>query len=288
LRVLAPLREYVFLKHPPNQDDLKRLVDFYAELAVSEGSTVGRDGGLNAIARITPQMGNIEGAILQGIQSSDPEPALGAAALGLANFSKLTGLGSTKVLEKAASKAKALGDEKTMAHCFKSLGEIWFARSDHDAAAARFEEALPLYRKLGYGRGEANCILGLGTIALARSQHGDARAHFEKALSLYTQVADVLGQANCFFYLGEIGLARSEHNLARERFEEALPLYRQSGFLFGEANCIAALGNIALDRSEHDLVYGSHVSGLGNRSPWTGETLPQPSANPGRNRAALQ
>ena len=183
---------------PPNQDDLKRLVDFYLDVAVSKGSEVGRDGGLNAIAQITPRLGNIEGAILQGLQSSDPEAALGGA-LGLANFSKLTGLGLTKVLEKAASKAKMLGDEKIVAHCWKSLGEIWFARWDHAAALARFEEALSLYRKLGYVRGEANCILGLGTIALARSQHSDAQAHFETALSLYREVPDVLGQPTVSF-----------------------------------------------------------------------------------------
>jgi hypothetical protein len=45
LRVLAPLREYVLRKHPPTEEDLKRLVGYYANATVAEGSKVGREGG---------------------------------------------------------------------------------------------------------------------------------------------------------------------------------------------------------------------------------------------------
>ena len=153
---------------PPTEEDLKRLVGFYAVVTVAEGSKFGREGGSGAIARIASQVANIEEAILQGIQFSDPGPAL-KAALDFANFTKLTGMASTEVFEKAASIAKTLGKEETAAHLIKSLAEIWFARSEYDTARVRFKEALSLYRKLAYVRGEANCILGIGEIARARS-----------------------------------------------------------------------------------------------------------------------
>lgn len=252
LRVLTPLREYMLRKHPPDPNDLKRVVSFYANLVIAEGARLGSNEGSKAVARMAPQVANIEGAILQGLQSSDPEAAV-EAALAFANFTKLTGLGSSRLLGNAASVAEELGNTQTAAHCIKSLGEIAFARSDHDAARTRFEVALSLYRELGYVRGEANCILGMGEIALARSDHDAARARFEDALPLYQQEKDMLGEANCIFDLGNIALARSDHDVALARFEEAQSLYRQVGLAFGEANCVSGLGEIALARSQHDI-----------------------------------
>jgi tetratricopeptide (TPR) repeat protein len=250
-RVLAPLREYVREKHPPDPDDLKRLIDFYLERAIAEGSKVGFSGGSDAILRIAPQLANLEGAILQGLQSDHSEKAI-KAALALATFARLTRLGSSQALEKAASKAQTLGESQTAADCIRSLAGIALARSQHEAARTRFEEALLLYRQVGDVLGEANCIRSLGDIALRRSQQEAARARFEEALPLFRQVGFVLGEANCIHRLGDNALQRSQHDAARARFEHALPLFREVGSVLGEANCILSLGVSALRRSQHD------------------------------------
>ena len=64
---------------------------------------------------MAPQVANIEAAILQGIQSSDPKLHV-KAALAFAKFTKLLDWVHLRLLEKAASIAKSLGNTQTAAH----------------------------------------------------------------------------------------------------------------------------------------------------------------------------
>ena len=129
-RVLAPLREHVREKHPPLPADLKRLVDFYVNLAVAEGSKVGGKGGSGAIRRIAPQVANIESSLLQAFQSSDSAPAI-RGALALVDFTRLTGIGSSQALEKAALAAHNLDKPQTEADCIRGLGDVALGRANY-------------------------------------------------------------------------------------------------------------------------------------------------------------
>ena len=244
LRMLAPLREYVAAEHPPSDEDQRRAVDHYLNLATVEGQKVGREGGSGAVSRLAPEVGNVEAMLLSSGRVG--------AVYGWAEFMRFTGVGSTGVLETVAGRAKESGDSENAARCIDSLGDIALDHSDLDGARAYYEEALPLYRSVGSVHGEANCIGHLGDIALRRSDYDGAQARYEEALPLHRKVGDVLGEANCIRRLGNIALERSDHDGARARYEEALPLHRKVGDVLGEANCIRSLGNIALERSDHD------------------------------------
>jgi tetratricopeptide (TPR) repeat protein len=157
---------------------------------------------------------------------------------------------------KTAVATAALFDGRVKAHfsrrrVFASLetatgasGDIARARSDHETARARFEEALALYRRIGDVMGEANCIQSLGNIASARSDHETARARFEEARALHRRIGNVVGEASCIRSLGDIARARSDHEMACARFEEALALYRRIGAVGGEAETMIRLGQV--------------------------------------------
>jgi tetratricopeptide (TPR) repeat protein len=261
LRLLAPLREYVGRKYPPEPDGLAHVVDRYLKLASEKGMLAGREGGAEAVAQLAAEVGNIEAMISKGLERADPRPAIGAA-IALGQFARFTGFSSAKPLEQAAAAARRASRTQDEADCVLSLGDIALARSDHDTARARFEEALRLFRRAGNVVGEANCISNLGEIALHRSDHDTARARFEEALPLFRRVGAVLGEANCIQALGDIALDRSDHDTARTRFEEARPLYRRVGAVLGEANCIQSLGDIALARPNHDAAHARFEEAL--------------------------
>jgi hypothetical protein len=109
---------------------------------------------------------------------------------------------------------------------------------------------LPLFRNVGDVLGEANCILSLGDIALERSDHDAACARYEEALPLFRNVGSVLGEANCIQSLGDIALRRSDPETATARFQEALGLYRriQDPYPIGWAH--VRLARLAAEGSE--------------------------------------
>jgi tetratricopeptide (TPR) repeat protein len=248
LRMLSPLRLYVQDRHPAESFETVAARKLFLKLA-AEGEKVGASGGGDASLKLMAEYANASWAVSTALEAGDPEAI--DAARGMAQFSRLSGVGEAELLERARELAYRRGDRLGEANCVLSLGDIALARSDHAAARQRFEDALPIYREVGARSGEANCIHGLGEIALARSDHAAARQRFEDALPIYREVGARLGRANCIKSLGNIALARSDHAGARQRFEDALPIYHEAGDRLGEANCIKGLGEIALARSDH-------------------------------------
>jgi tetratricopeptide (TPR) repeat protein len=248
LRVLAPVREYVSRQHPSDDEDLTRVVNHYLKLA-QKGEVVGWRGGPDAVARLIQELGNLDSIVSIGLKRGDPALAI-QAVVALGNFSRLSGGQGSDILKRAMGIAEASGHQDLQVRCLEWLGHIALARSDHDMARARYEEALPLYRSAGPVRGEANCIKYIGNIAFELMDYDTACARYEEALPLYQKIVDKLGEANCIRSLGDIALARANHDEACARYEEAMPLFRELGSVLGEANCFLRLGDIAVVQSD--------------------------------------
>jgi tetratricopeptide (TPR) repeat protein len=261
LRVLAPVRDYMRSRHPAADADVAAALRFYLKMARDSGPKVGATGGDEAAGLLSAEAGNVEEMILRGLTGPAAAYAV-EAAIGMAEYIRLTGAAGGFTLSECAKWARGSDDALREANCIQSLGNIALARSDHERARRRYEEALPLYRRVGDILGGANCIWSLGCAALERSDHEQARSRYEEALPLYRRVGSVLGEANCICRLGDIALERSEHEEARNRYEDAQSLFRRVGDALGEANCICRLGDIALERSEHDQARNRYEDAL--------------------------
>ncbi|HLM47775.1 MAG TPA: tetratricopeptide repeat protein [Myxococcaceae bacterium] len=162
---------------------------YYLELPGNYGRKVGNEGGADAVRLLMTEFANIESFIEEALGGKTAADAIDAVSA-LSDFMRFSGHGTPRVLQQARSAARNSGDAKRESNCLECLGDLTLARSQHDEARRRYEEALPLYVQVGDVLGRANCIQGLGDIALAHSQPEQARQLFERSLSLYMSISD--------------------------------------------------------------------------------------------------
>ncbi|HEV7240791.1 MAG TPA: tetratricopeptide repeat protein [Thermoanaerobaculia bacterium] len=262
MRMRAPLREYVVAECAPDPDDGQRVVAYYLALAARQGQKVGAAGGVDAVARLAPEVANVEAMLerSRSVSAYDLVITLG----GWERLMRFTGLGSTRPIERIVSSGVDANRSHPVlqASVFLTLGNIALDRWNHDEARARYQQALMLFRQVEEVVSEAYCIRGLGDIALLRSDYDEARRLFEQALRLLQEEADVHATANCIQRLGDVALKCSDNETARVRYEESLPLYRQVSDMQGEANVIWSLGDLARVRSDHKTARACYEEAL--------------------------
>jgi tetratricopeptide (TPR) repeat protein len=250
IRVLAPIRECVRRGYPPKDEDVDRTLKHYLQLA-RQGDRAGRERGAEVVARLVPELGNVDSMIARGLEKTDPEPSIGAA-VDLGKILCLSGWPSSTPVERALEKARETGRDLLQANCAEQLGDIALDRCDYDTARARYERALLLYSRIGSPLGEANCLVRLGDIAVDCIDYVDARARYADALTYYRRIGSTLGEAICIRRLGDIALACSDYDIAHAHYEEALSLFHEAGDLLGAGNCIQGSGDVALRHSRFD------------------------------------
>jgi hypothetical protein len=184
LRMLAPLREYVRVHHPPEDSVLNAFINYFATMAAQLGSRIGYEGGEDSIRRLTDERANIESMILQGLEREDPQPAIDAI-LALRNFMRFSGLGNPRIMEKARDAAHRKGKTLDEANCIRIMGDIALARSQHDEALRHYSRALVLYAQIPepYSIGRANLKLAGST-----PDPNDQLRHLRAARDAWTSI----------------------------------------------------------------------------------------------------
>jgi tetratricopeptide (TPR) repeat protein len=164
-------------------------VRHYLSLAKDVGGRIFGAQGANALARLAPEQANLEA----GLHTAGPAALLGVAVTALNGIGRLwtaTGAGSLASFQALADACGSAGEAWNEAECYYRLGETALARSEHDAARAAYEQALPLYRQVGSVLGEANCIQSLGDIARDPHDATAARQRYQESLVLFQRIAE--------------------------------------------------------------------------------------------------
>ena len=155
--------------------------------------------------------------LLFGLQRPEPRIVV-EAAIAFGEFQRLSGLGTTRPLDRAASIATSI-DSLLSARALFRRALLASQRLDEDGARERFEAARSLFSSIGNAEGEASCLKGLGDLALKRSDDDSAVAWYNAAVPLYSRAGSVLGMANCIQRLATIALKRGDLDPPGERLQ---------------------------------------------------------------------
>lgn len=290
LRLHGLLREYVREHYPPQDRDLQRAIDYYADLAGREASQFGTKDSQEAVSRFGANLGNIEAIIHAGLNSAQPAKALDAAAA-LAAFICLTGSGSRECVTMAeplqgsmspASRARlvcnhadletrygsrqwahdlyaaacdlfeSVGDVDGAADCVKKMADLQRHAGQLQEAAKGYQWALEVQEEHGNLVGQAGCLAGLADIAMVRKDYFGARDQFVEAFRLYQQAENHAGMAYCKMRMGYVALDQKDFTEARSYFKDAMPLASKAYDLLIKASALQGLGEAELACSELD------------------------------------
>ena len=125
-----------------------------------------------------------------------------------------TGEGAT-----AAARAAAL----------TAAGELAERHTDYDAATARYEEALPLWRDLGDTRGMAATLDGLAETAMRQGDYDRAAELRKQGIAFWRDLNDTMKLADSLGSLGALVLDQGHVEQAQALCAESLALWREVG-----------------------------------------------------------
>ncbi len=112
-----------------------------------EAAPVVYEAGGDALAEVERLRGLLDGVLARehgGLEAAQLRWRLGRALTRAYQYED-----AERELKTAQEAYGSAGSVLGEAHCIASFGDIALARSDHEGARARYEEALPLYRRMG-------------------------------------------------------------------------------------------------------------------------------------------
>ena len=253
LVLLAPIRDAARILCPATPQDIDHWVDHYLRLCGTYASMVGqRAGGAEAVARLVPEIANIEFALLREAGRAGHR-ALFDAIHGFGNLVTFTGQGRAEPFAALAAGFRKQGDKFSEALCVEGVADLSYARTAYLPALSKYKEALGLHLQAGDARHQAYCVMRIGFIDAVYGKYDEAIASLSHANEIFTELGDLQHQADCQRSLGEIAYNRGEtawiNTAARAEAErlwqDANQLYRQAGDELGQAHCTIHLGEIA-------------------------------------------
>jgi hypothetical protein len=155
LRLHGLLQEYVREKYPPDPDDARLAVEYYARLAVEEEGRFGTKDADKAVSRFAANLGNIE-AVIRIALHGEQEPTGVAAAAALAGYAFLTGTGSRELVESTLERQASVAPQ-VRARLLKNCADLEMRYGRRDRAYQMYAMAHDVCRDLGETGAAADC-----------------------------------------------------------------------------------------------------------------------------------
>lgn len=147
-----------------------------------------------------------------------------ADARGAGDFAR-----AATLLNEAMGLYRAIGDARSQAVLWGSLGVVCWQVGDFQAVAQHYEKALTARRAIDDHILEGRTLNGLGSVNYQFGNYAAALDFYKQSIELRRKTGDVGGLGTSLTYLGNTYLALGRTVEARNALEEALPLVEQSG-----------------------------------------------------------
>jgi predicted ATPase len=131
-----------------------------------------------------------------------------------------------------------------------------------DAALARYQASLDLFRDAGDRRGEGVTRRSLGGLHRDVGKLAQAREHYEVALRLAIQVEDQRLEALTVGALGLLDSDQGRFEEAAARFQRSLDMHRALGNRHGEGMVLSNLSNLQVNMGEAEAASRTYESAL--------------------------
>ncbi|KAJ7626169.1 P-loop containing nucleoside triphosphate hydrolase protein [Roridomyces roridus] len=179
LKLLAPIREYLALVHPPVQSHIRHLREAFHPLLKLSIQNFGLVSGISTLKGLTSNRGNLRNLIVLGLGPDSPDRKSSIeSAIALNSFMRLTGQGCTDVMKKIPTVLPELQDSHLEVQYITQVLNSWLVSpqlsSDPESLIVRGEEIfagvqdLVLESDFHSAIGEYYCVCRLNDSSLAK------------------------------------------------------------------------------------------------------------------------
>jgi predicted ATPase/DNA-binding SARP family transcriptional activator len=254
--LLETLREYAAEQLDPTERTplLCRHALFYLELAMQAERESPGTGQAMGFDRLEREHDNLRAALSWSVERGKVELGLRLAGA-LGRFWLVRGYlaEGRERLESLLSMPGAEARTTTRARALQCAGKLADEQGDVDAAQARLEECLAIWRELGDPPGIGSTLNLLGDVALYRGDPGRAGELYIESLTIHQEREDRRAIAISLSNLGNVATARGDYATARTLLDECLDISRQLGDKEILSGALHGLARIAIVQADLDM-----------------------------------
>ncbi|KAH7102762.1 hypothetical protein BKA62DRAFT_829043 [Auriculariales sp. MPI-PUGE-AT-0066] len=287
LRMLSPVRHYVFNNHTMTEVHTKLMRQIYFDIAKSAPQKPGDDFARKS-AEFSPEHGNLTWFLLHLIHTDkisqdlcdavhavseyaywtvpsitlyealrerlDEQPAWRARCLVDMSRTQSTRRGeylqAAENLKIARGLQSKLGDAAMTARTTYFLGRALLAHGAWDAAQQELNAARADFIQQDYKIGAGRCAFQLGFVHASRANYDQAFKAFSTARDTFNLLGARLDIAQCTHGIGLVQLNTDDLDSAEKTLKTALSEFEALGSVPDTANCIGSLGSLRLRQKD--------------------------------------